>query len=185
MSTSLILAAEEETHNPLLPEIYDIVWGGLSFIILLVLFWKYVLPIFNKVAAERTEKIEGGIENAKRLQAEAERSKQSYSEQLEAAAKEAASIRTHAQSEGEQIVNEARDQATRAAADITARADAQIQVERDAAVGSLQRDVSELALQLASKIVGESLTDDERARATVDRFIAELESSAPAGGSQG
>ena len=42
-------------------------------------------------------------------------------------------------------------------------------------MGSLQRDVGDLALQLASKIVGESLTDDERARATVDRFIAELE----------
>jgi F-type H+-transporting ATPase subunit b len=58
---------------------------------------------------------------------------------------------------------------------VAARADAQIQAERDAAVGSLQREVGDLALQLASKIVGESLTEDERARATVDRFIAELE----------
>jgi len=185
MNTALIIAGEtHESQNPLLPASYDILWGGLSFVILFWLFWKYVLPIFNKVAAERTEKIEGGIEHAKRVQAEAERSKQSYSDQLEEASKEAAAIRTHAHSEGEQIVNEARDQATRTAADIAARADAQIQAERDSAVGSLQRDVSELALQLASKIVGESLTDDERARATVDRFIAELEST-PAGGSDG
>ena len=154
-------------------------------VILLWLFWKYVLPTFNRITAERTEKIEGGIENAKRLQAEADRSKRSYSEQLEKAAMEAAAIRTHAHSEGEQIVNEARDQATRTAADISARADAQIQAERDSALGSLQRDVSELALQLASKIVGESLSDDERARATVDRFIAELEASTPVGGSDG
>ena len=184
MKTDFFLAAEE-SQNPLLPATYDIVWGTLSFVILLALFWKYVLPAFEKVTAERTAKIEGGIENAKRLQAEAERSKEAYSAQLEEAAKEAASIRTHAQSEGEQIVSEARDQATRTAADIAARADAQIQAERDAAVGSLQRDVSVLALELASKIVGESLTDDQRARATVDRFIAELEASAPAGGSQG
>jgi F-type H+-transporting ATPase subunit b len=113
------------------------------------------------------------------MQAEAERSKEAYSSQLEAAAKEASSIRTAAQSDGEQIVAAARNDAVEAAAAVTARADAQIAVERDAAVGSLQRDVGDLALQLASKIVGESLTDDARARATVDRFIAELEQTDP------
>jgi F-type H+-transporting ATPase subunit b len=41
---------------------------------------------------------------------------------------------------------------------------------------TLRRDVSELALTLAGKVVGESLTDDARARASVDRFIADLES---------
>lgn len=184
MNDVLIIAAEE-TQNPILPASYDILWGGISFVILLAMFWKYVLPAFNKVTAERTEKIQGGIENAKRLQADAERSKASYSEQLEQAAKEAAAIRTHAHSEGEQIVNAARDQATRTAAEVTARADAQIQAERDSALGSLQRDVSDLALALASKIVGESLAEDERARATVDRFIDELEASTPGGGSAG
>lgn len=183
--TNALLIAAEESSNPLLPATYDIIWGTVSFVILLALFWKYVLPSFNRVSAERTEKIEGGIQNAKRLQAEAERAKASYSEQLEKAAMEAGAIRTHAQSEGEQIVNEARDRARQDADEIAARADAQIQVERDAALGSLQRDVGELALQLASKIVGESLTDDQRARATVDRFIAELEATTPAGGAQG
>jgi len=38
--------------------------------------------------------------------------------------------------------------------------------------------VGTLALTLASKVVGESLADDARARATVDRFIADLEAQA-------
>jgi F-type H+-transporting ATPase subunit b len=173
---AFLVAAETESPNPLLPETYDILWGGLSFLILLWLFWKFVLPIFNQVSTERAAKIEGGLARAKELQAEAERSKENYSEQLEAAAIEAAEIRTHAHAEGEQIVSRARDEATRTAADIAARADAQIDVEREAAVGSLQRDVGDLAIQLASKIVGESLSDDQRARATIDRFIADLES---------
>lgn len=176
MTHASILA---ESENPLIPATYDILWGTISFFIVLFVFWKYVLPAFTKVSAERTEKIEGGLENAKKMQAEAERSKEAYSSQLEAAAKEASSIRTAAQSDGEQIVAAARDDAVAAAAAVTARADAQILVERDAAVGSLQRDVGDLALQLASKIVGESLADDARARATVDRFIADLEQSAP------
>jgi F-type H+-transporting ATPase subunit b len=43
---------------------------------------------------------------------------------------------------------------------------------------SLRRDVSDLALNLAGKVVGETLSDDARAKATVDRFISELEAQA-------
>jgi len=180
MEIAHILASEEP--NPLIPAPYDIIWGSLSFFILLFLFWKFVLPRFNELVDERAEKIEGGIERAKVMQEEAARTRDAYSAQLESANKEAASIRTSAQGEGEQIIAAARAEASTQAAAIAQRAEAQIAAEREAAVGSLQRDVGDLALQLASKIVGESLTDDARARATVDRFIAELEASAPASG---
>ena len=178
MDTVFIVASGEP--NPLLPEPYDLIWGTVCFVILLLLFWKYVLPTFDRIVTERSEKIDGGIQRAKQLQAEATRARDAYSEQLETAHKEAAAIRTSAHSEGEQIVAAARVEATASAAAVAARADEQIRIEREAAVDALQRDVGDLALQLASKIVGESLSDDARARATVDRFIAELEASATA-----
>ena len=40
---------------------------------------------------------------------------------------------------------------------------------------SLRTEVGTLATQLASKIVGESLNDDERSNRVVDRFLADLE----------
>ena len=72
----------------------------------------------------------------------------------------------------------ARGEAAAAAATVTERAQAQIEAERSQAMTTLRRDVSELALTLAGKVVGESLTDDARARASVDRFIADLENEA-------
>ena len=45
-----------------------------------------------------------------------------------------------------------------------------------------QRQFISLAVSLAGKVVGESLEDDARARATVDRFIADLESQAAGAG---
>jgi F-type H+-transporting ATPase subunit b len=39
----------------------------------------------------------------------------------------------------------------------------------------LIREVGSLSVNLAGKIVGESLTDDARVSSTVDRFIADLE----------
>ena len=62
------------SQNPLLPATYDIVWGGLSFVILLACSGSTFCPTFNRIVAERSEKIEGGIEHAKLMQAEAARS---------------------------------------------------------------------------------------------------------------
>jgi len=61
-----LLAAEEESHNPLLPATYDIVWSIVCLVIVGFVFWKYVLPMFQKVLAERTEQIDGGIKRADR-----------------------------------------------------------------------------------------------------------------------
>ena len=44
----------------------------------------------------------------------------------------------------------------------------------------IRGEVGTLAVELAGKVVGESLDDDARARATVDRFIADLEAQAAA-----
>ena len=60
----------------------------------------------------------------------------------------------------------------------------QIAAERQQAITQLRGEVGGLATTLASRIVGESLEDDARARRTVERFLADLESSednAPAG----
>jgi F-type H+-transporting ATPase subunit b len=42
--------------------------------------------------------------------------------------------------------------------------------------------VGSLAVELAGRIVGESLADEARSRGTVDRFISELDASGTTGG---
>ena len=73
------------------------------------------------------------------------------------------------------IIADMRQQATEESSRLLANAKAQIEAERAAAVGSLRTEIGGLATTLAGRIVGESLDDDERARRTVDRFIADLE----------
>lgn len=60
---------------------------------------------------------------------------------------------------------------------VTQQANAQIAAEKSKAVNELRLDVSNLALDLASKIVGASLQDDQRAKAVIDQFIKDLESA--------
>jgi len=60
---------------------------------------------------------------------------------------------------------------------ITATAHAQIEAERQSALVSLRGEVGSLALDLATGVIGQALTDDAKSKALVDRFLADLESS--------
>ncbi len=183
MLHALVRAAEEsaETQNPLLPATYDIVWSAVCFVIILVFFWFNVLPRMQKLLDERAEAIEGNIAKADEAQRKAEAALEQYTAQLAEARAEAGSIRESAREDGKKIVAEAKDQATAEAARVTASAQAQIEAERQAALVSLRSDVGTLAIDLASGVIGESLSDDAKASALVDRFLADLEASEAAG----
>jgi F-type H+-transporting ATPase subunit b len=178
MLHALALAAVEgETKNPLIPEWYDITWSLVPFVIILFLFWKIVLPAMRKTLDARAELIEGGIKKAENAQAEADAALEEYKKQLAEARAEAARIREQARIDGTAIITELKEQATVEAARVTASAKAQIEAERQSAIISLRAEVGTLAIDLASGVIGESLSDDAKASAVVDRFLAELESS--------
>ena len=77
-----------------------------------------------------------------------------------------------------------REQATRESSRMVESAQAQIAAERQQAVTALTSQVGGMATTLAGRIVGESLDDDQRASATVDRFLAELEGQSVRSGVQ-
>jgi F-type H+-transporting ATPase subunit b len=167
----------EEAFNPLLPALPDLVWGAVCFVVLLAFFWWKVLPNVKKGLDARAEAIEGGIKKAENAQAEAAAALQQYNEQLAEARAEAGRIREAARADGVKILNDLKMQASIEAARITANASAQIEAERQSALVSLRAEVGSLAIDLASGVIGESLTDDRRSAALVDRFLAELEAA--------
>ena len=179
---ALLLAAEGEASNPLLPAIYDIVWSIIPFALVLLLFWRVVLPRLQKTLDERSEAIEGGIAQAETAQAEAKEALEKYNALLADARAEAASIRDQARAEGGQILQEMKASAQAEADRITQSAQAQIEAERHQAVLSLRKEVGNLALDLASAVVQERLSEDAKAASVVDKLLADLdkEASAPA-----
>lgn len=174
----VLRAAEEgEAPNPLIPATYDIVWSAVCFVIILIAFWRVFLPRMQKLLDARGAAIEGNIAKADEAQRQAEAALEQYTLQLAEARQEAAAIREGAREDGKKIVAEAKDQAVAEAQRVQAGAQAQIEAERQAAVVSLRRDVGTLALDLAGNVIGETLADDAKASALVDRFLADLEAS--------
>ena len=177
---ALLLAAEGEATNPLLPAIYDIVWSIIPFALVLLLFWRVVLPRLQKTLDERSEAIEGGIAQAENAQAEAKEALEKYNALLAEARAEAASIRDQARTEGTQILQEMKTNAQTEADRIAQSAQAQIEAERHQAVLSLRKEVGNLALDLASAVVQERLTEDAKAASVVDKLLAYLDKEAKA-----
>jgi F-type H+-transporting ATPase subunit b len=176
-----ILAAEtapEEEHNILLPAFYDIFWGGICFLILLFVVWRYALPRIRQTLEERTAGIEGKLATAERDRAQAESLLAQYREQLAEARSDAARIRAEAQSDRKAIVEAARTEAQEAARLEGERTQARLAADFSQARQQLTRDVGGLAVTLATRIVGDSL-DENRTRSTVDRFLDELDAQVP------
>lgn len=176
MVKTVILAAEDKI-NPLVPHTAELIVGAIAFTLLFLVLKSKVVPMFEKAFSARTEAIQGGMERAEKAQLEAQRALVQYNEQLSKAREEAQNLREEARAQGSAIVEELRAKAQEEAARITAAAHASIEAERQQAVTSLRNEVGTLAVELASKIVGEALEDQARQSRIVDRFLDDLEKS--------
>ena len=183
-TATTVVAAEEgdgsgsfwESAYPIIPHPGELILGIIAFAILYFLYKRFVVPRLEDMLAERRDQIEGGIERAETMQAEAKAALDRYNAQLAEARTEAAAIREQARVEGQQILEEMRVQAQEEQARIIARGQEQIQAARQQVVNELRAQIGTLAVDLAGRVVGESLTDEARRRGTVDRFLDELDS---------
>jgi F-type H+-transporting ATPase subunit b len=177
---TVILAAGEEP-SPFHLNVSELIVGVIAFGLLLFVLWKYVFPQFEKAYAERTAAIEGGISQAEQAQAEANALLEQYKAQLAEARGEAAAIRERAHTEGTRILEELRAEGQAQKERIVTSGQEALATERERLVHELRGEVGALAIELASRIVGESLADEARRSAAVDRFLGELEAGTAGG----
>ena len=171
------------TLGPLAPDLTELIIGTIAFLVVFAMLARVLMPRIQKTLQERTDAIEGGLKRAEDAQAEAARVLKRYQDQLAEARHEASRLREEAKEQGAQIIAEMREQAQAEARRVTESAQAQLEAERQQAITSLRAEVGSLAVELASRIVGEALQDEARQQRTVDRFLAQLEE--PSGSAAG
>jgi F-type H+-transporting ATPase subunit b len=182
MVSHVLAVAAETEHNPIIPIWQEIVLGTIAFAILCFVLMKFVFPMMEKTFQARVDAIEGGIKRAEAAQAEANELLEQYRAQLAEARTEAARIRDEARADAEGIRQDVLAKAREESDRIIAAGTEQLAAQRESIVRELRAEVGTLAVDLASKIVGESLADEARSRGTVDRFISELGAAGSAGG---
>lgn len=170
------VAAEEE-RSPLflvLPEPTELIWGAVSFIIVVVLVGRRAMPAINRTLEARQRAITSQLEEAEATKVEAQSLLDDYRQQI-------ANIRA----EGGQIIEESRQSAetlkqdilTRAgteAEQIVSRAKEEAAAERARAMADARQEVANLSIDLAERVVGQNL-DRTTQLGLVERYLADLE----------
>lgn len=168
-------------NSILFPKTYDIVWSLIPFLVILFVFWKFILPRFQEVLTEREDRIKGGIQRAEAAQAEAKAALEKYNAQLAEARTEAAEIREQAREKGKQIEAEHRLAGEAEQQRIIESGERQLLASRDRVVGELRSELGQNSITIAEKLLGAELSDNTKRSGTIDNFLSDLDSVAPAG----
>ncbi len=141
-----------------------IFWEILSFGILLWVLYKYALPPILETLETRERKIRESLDQAEQSRATAEQKLKEYETKLQVAAKEAETLMTEAKQKAQQLLDE-NQQRLRADSDrIKEEAAQDIERERRKALDDIKSQTADLAILVAEKVIGRSLSDDDNRR---------------------
>ena len=182
MQLAYVVAQEAAEHeqSPILPASNELIWGTIAFLILVFLMYRTVFPSINQAYKTRRENIEGKLEQAEKEREEAEQLLEQYRRRLRDAEDETQRILEEARSNAERVRRELLAKAETDAGRELDRARQAIRAERDQAIRQLRNEVGTLAVELATRVVGDSLDRDRQLR-LVDEYIDELGNQAQAG----
>jgi F-type H+-transporting ATPase subunit b len=182
LATVLVAAATTSTtlpdvqsKNPILPAGNELVWGTVSFLVLFFLMAKFAFPAVQKSMVARTERIRASLDSAERSKAEAQTVLDEYQRQLADAKNEANRIIEEARRTADQLRVDLQAKAEQESQGIVARAQEEIRAERDRVFQELRTQVGEIAVQLAGKVVGQSLDKSAHER-LIDEYIDQVAS---------
>jgi F-type H+-transporting ATPase subunit b len=160
----------------LYPHWNELIVGAIAFAILYFFVAKWILPRMNQLLDDRRRQIQGKMEEAEATRAGADKVLAEYREQL-----------ANARDEGNRLIEEARKTADQLRRDLQAKAEAEseatvaraqeeIRAERDRVFQELRHQVGEIAVDLASRVVGQSLDKAAHDR-LIDEYIDSVASS--------
>jgi F-type H+-transporting ATPase subunit b len=174
-----VLATEEggETGGGLsliFPPLSELIAGVIAFLIVFWFVGRRALPMVNKTLEARQQAITGQLTEAEEAKREAESLLADYRSQLADAKAEGSRIIEEARVAGEQLKSDIVARAEEEAAQTLAKAREEAANEKARALAEARREVGEISVGLAEKIVGESL-DGKLQQGLIDRYLQDLE----------
>lgn len=134
---------------------------------------KFLFQPVLKIIEDRQQEIDGLYADAQQAKDEAESLCSDYQQKLSAAAETSERIVKDAVARGHSREEEILRQANLEAAAILDKAAADIAQEKKKAINDAKDEISGIAMEIAGKVVGRALSEDDQAR-LVDSFIEEL-----------
>ena len=147
----------QEAPSPILPEMNELIWGGISFVLLFLLMWKFALPAVKEGMNNRTERIRSDLDTAEMAKAEAVGVLDGYKAQLADAKSEAGRIIEEARQAADALKKDQESRLQTDLAETRARAAADIEAAKAQATADLRGELASLAVGAASAVVNKNL----------------------------
>ena len=174
-SAPVVSLAEESAVGPdiLIPKVAEFVPALIAFLVILAVLSKLVWPSVLEMMEKRQAKIQSDLDEAERSKREAAEEVKSYESKILEAHHEADAIIAKAKKEAEEVRSQVLAKAQREAADIIAKAHGAVDSERHKAMIELSSSVVDLSVEIASKIIGNDLSEEEQRR-LAEKYLAEV-----------
>ncbi|HET9201839.1 MAG TPA: F0F1 ATP synthase subunit B [Acidimicrobiia bacterium] len=174
-----VLATEEGAESGgglslILPPTSELIAGIIAFLIVFWFVGRRAMPMINRTLEARQQAITGQLSEAEEAKREAESLLADYRAQLADAKTEGNRIIEEARASGEQLKADIVARAEEEAASTLAKARDEAQSEKSRALAEARREVGEISVGLAERIVGGSL-DGKMQQDLIDRYLADLE----------
>jgi len=141
-------------------------------VILLGLLYLVAYKPIMRMLDERSRRIKESMEQADSIKEQAARTEEEVKKQLEAASREGQERIARAVRIGEEVKQKAQQEARQEAEVLISRARTEIQRERDEAIDELRKEVADLTILAAGKVIDRSL-DKEAHRQLIDKVLEE------------
>lgn len=159
------------------PAIGTVFWTTLIFFMLLVLLWKYAWGPIMKAVKAREDTINNALDAAEKAREEMKVLQADNEIILRKAREERDKILRDARVAYERMMAEAKEKSQSESDALVRRARELIEREKVSAITEVKREVARLAIEVASKVMGETLKSDTEQQKLIERYIKEIEAN--------
>lgn len=157
----------------LIPETGLLFWMLLSFGIVFLLLAKFGFPVITRMVAERKSYIEKSLDAAKEANKKLENIKTEAEGILASAQKEQVKILNEATDTRNKMIAEAREQARIEGLKELEEVKMLIKTEKEEAIRDIRRQVAELSVDVAQKVLRSKLDNEKEQLSLIDRLLDE------------
>jgi|GEM_PF-108270 len=161
------------THDPILPETKEIIWGGLASLIIFALLAKFAFPAITKALRARTQRIQDDLDGAAAARTSATAEAAQIRQAMGDIQAERARVLAEAEAQAASVVEDGRARLVQELAEIETRAMADIAAARSRTGDELRAEIARLSTAAVDHVVTGSL-DEATHQQLIEGFIARV-----------
>ncbi len=166
----------ENLPSILTPDLGLLFWMLIAFLVVFGVLAKFGFPAIVNMVDNRKKYIDDSLRKAHEASERLDNIKQECESMLQETREKQAQILKEATATRDIIVEKAQEKAREEGARLLGEAKAEIENEKQAAISDIRRQVAQLSVEIAEKVIRQNLSDDKAQMDLINRMLDEVSS---------